>query len=127
MVATVLLVEDDPDLLNTYALSLTKSGFNVITASDGTELASIVATNTVDIIVSDTNLPTLDGDIACKRVISQGHLSRALIIAMSSDRDAEQYWTGTAHEFLYKGGITNLGTAIRYRYERFLAGSLLRT
>lgn len=120
--AIVLLVEDDPDLQSTYACSLKQSGFDVITACDGEELIGIASTKKVDVVVSDTNLLTLDGDIACKRLIDQGYLSGVLILGMSDDRDCEAYWRDIAYDFLFKGGITDLcplGPSVRMRYERF--------
>ena len=122
IMATVLLVEDDPDLQSAYALSLTQSGFEVVTACDGKELIEIVSTNKIDILVSDTNLLTLDGDIACKRLLDQGYLSDVLILGMSDDRDCEAHWQDMGIEFLYKGGMTDLcplGPSVTMRWERF--------
>ncbi|NLX14991.1 MAG: response regulator [Phycisphaerales bacterium] len=118
---TVLLAEDDPEVRKKYAASLEMSGFKVIMASDGLEIEAIVPVTPVDIIVSDTNLESRDGDIACKNLIKQGKLSGVLIIGMSDDGDADQYWKGIAYDFLYKGGIDNLGTAVMPRYEKFIS------
>ena len=58
---TVLLVEDDPDQLDEYETSLRKWGFAVISVSDGPDIGPVMSSAPIDIIVSDTNLPTLDG------------------------------------------------------------------
>ena len=44
-----------------------------------------------------------------------------MIMGMSEDRNCEEYWRDIARDFLYKGGITNLGTAIMTRYEQILS------
>lgn len=118
-VPTVLLVEDDPELRERYASSLRQAGATVITVDDGPGIEEVVSQKAIDIIVSDTNLPTLDGDLACRRLKEQGRLGGVFVLAMSDDRDCEIFWKGIAHDFLYKGGITNLRTAVLTRYRDF--------
>lgn len=59
--ATVLVVDDDADVLSSLQRGLRLSGFTVITASDGAEALGVVARSTTDAIVLDINMPVLDG------------------------------------------------------------------
>ncbi|MBY4127844.1 response regulator transcription factor [Rhodococcus fascians] len=59
--ATVLVVDDDEDVLSSLQRGLRLSGFTVITASDGAEALGVVSRTSPDAIVLDINMPVLDG------------------------------------------------------------------
>ncbi|MCZ4561275.1 response regulator transcription factor [Rhodococcus sp. IEGM 1401] len=59
--ATVLVVDDDVDVLSSLQRGLRLSGFTVITASDGAEALGVVSRSMPDAIVLDINMPVLDG------------------------------------------------------------------
>ncbi|MDV6263102.1 response regulator transcription factor [Rhodococcoides yunnanense] len=59
--ATVLVVDDDADVLSSLQRGLRLSGFTVITASDGAEALGVVSRTSPDAIVLDINMPVLDG------------------------------------------------------------------
>jgi DNA-binding response OmpR family regulator len=57
----ILLVEDNPRLLRSMAFLLHVIGFEVMTACDGIEALDILRMRTSDIILSDIDMPHLDG------------------------------------------------------------------
>ncbi|AJW40552.1 DNA-binding response regulator [Rhodococcus sp. 15-725-2-2b] len=59
--ATVLVVDDDADVLSSLQRGLRLSGFTVITASDGAEALGVVSRSMPHAIVLDINMPVLDG------------------------------------------------------------------
>ncbi|SEL26841.1 two-component system, OmpR family, response regulator PrrA [Rhodococcus maanshanensis] len=59
--ATVLVVDDDEDVLVSLRRGLRLSGFTILTASDGAEALGVVADRSPDAIVLDMNMPVLDG------------------------------------------------------------------
>ncbi len=59
--ATVLVVDDDPDVLASLERGLRLSGFTVLTASDGAVALRVVADAAPDAVVLDMNMPVLDG------------------------------------------------------------------
>lgn len=59
--ATVLVVDDDPDVLASLERGLRLSGFTVLTASDGAIALKVVAHSAPDAVVLDMNMPVLDG------------------------------------------------------------------
>ena len=61
MSATVLVVEDEVDLLFTIALSLELSGYRVIKAASGEEALTLVEKERPDAVVLDIRLPGIDG------------------------------------------------------------------
>ena len=59
--ATVLVVDDDPDVLASLERGLRLSGFTVLTASDGAVALRVVADAAPAAVVLDMNMPVLDG------------------------------------------------------------------
>ena len=57
----ILLVEDDLDLREVIHETLSDSGYEVQTASDGEQAIECLRSNRYDIIVSDVQMPVLDG------------------------------------------------------------------
>lgn len=59
--ATVLVVDDDPKLLNMLRRTLTYEGFRVLTATDGNEALAEVQARRPDVVILDWLMPGLDG------------------------------------------------------------------
>ena len=59
--ATILVVEDDENLLALLQRVLERAGYEVITASSGIELMKLVYNSKPDLIVLDVGLPDIDG------------------------------------------------------------------
>jgi YesN/AraC family two-component response regulator len=57
----LLFVEDEEDLLEIIGDTLTKLDANFMTAKNGQEALSIVAKNKIDIVVTDINMPVMNG------------------------------------------------------------------
>ena len=58
---TVLLVEDDPSLLDMLAQTLQRAGFTVVTAVHGADALTQMRTLDADIVVTDILMPAMDG------------------------------------------------------------------
>ena len=60
---TVLIVEDNEDLLNSYSEALESAGYNTIKAPDGYEGLDLMAKNSKDIelVLLDLMMPGVDG------------------------------------------------------------------
>jgi len=59
--ATILVVDDAPELLRNIAEMLQESGYQVVTATDGTEALAVLQTAQVDLILTDIAMPKLNG------------------------------------------------------------------
>ena len=59
--ATILVVEDNENLLALLQRVLERAGYEVITASSGMELMKLVYSSKPDLIVLDVGLPDVDG------------------------------------------------------------------
>jgi two-component system, OmpR family, response regulator len=66
--AQLLVVEDEPNILELLAASLRYAGFEVISASAGTEAVQAAQRHRPDLIVLDVMLPDMDGFEVAKRL-----------------------------------------------------------
>ena len=64
----ILVVEDEPDILQLVKLYLEKEGFRTATAVNGAQALKKVKEDKPDLIVLDLMLPELDGLEVCKRL-----------------------------------------------------------
>ena len=68
--STILVVEDDQALAEALQDTLITAGYNVIMAEHGRMALTQLETEAVDLIVSDINMPQMNGDALLKRVKS---------------------------------------------------------
>jgi two-component system KDP operon response regulator KdpE len=59
---TVLVVDDEPQIVRALRINLTARGYRVITAHDGTAALRAVAETKPDVVVLDLGLPDMDGN-----------------------------------------------------------------
>lgn len=64
----ILVLEDDPDILELVVHSLRKAGFKAFPARNGLEAMSIMADERLDLAVLDVMLPDLPGTEICRRL-----------------------------------------------------------
>ena len=115
---TVLLIEDEREEAEEYLMGLQQAGVDVVwVKKDDCKGLSL---DDIEIIISDTELGSRDGDEICKELYRLGKIDNTLLIGMSSDRDNDQCWARLAHEFLYKRGITDLGKTVKLLYNVYL-------
>ncbi|MFG1948879.1 response regulator transcription factor [Nonomuraea sp. NPDC048826] len=72
MEARLLIVEDDPNILELLAASLRFAGFDVSTAKSGADAVAAVHRQRPDLVVLDVMLPDLDGFEIVRRMRSGG-------------------------------------------------------
>jgi two-component system alkaline phosphatase synthesis response regulator PhoP/OmpR family response regulator RpaB len=63
---TILVVDDDKDIVQTVKGNLELDGYQVLTAFDGRTGLHIAKTSRPDLIILDLNLPDIDGIKACQ-------------------------------------------------------------
>lgn len=65
---TILVVDDDPNIIDILETTLIGSGYNVVSAMNGTDALNIAESRVVDLIVLDIAMPGMDGMEVCKRL-----------------------------------------------------------
>lgn len=82
----ILIVEDDPFILNIYANQFRKSGFSVDIAIDGQMALDKIKNNLPDLLVLDINLPKIKGWDVLK-IIRENPLTKNLKVIVVSNLD----------------------------------------
>ena len=65
---TILLIDDEINLLNVYSLMLEKKGYRVLKASDGNEGLKVILSEDVDLVISDICMPKKNGLVVIKQI-----------------------------------------------------------
>ena len=93
----LLLVEDSPTILNLISLMLKQEGYSVETARDGLEGLEKLSRQPVDLIVTDVNMPRMDGLKFIESVRKQAAFSKLPIIVLSTESDPLDKQEGLRH------------------------------
>jgi DNA-binding response OmpR family regulator len=88
MKAKILVVDDEPDLLELIDTNLTAAGFRVLMAASGQEALRLARALQPQLILLDVMLPELDGLEVCK-LLRQDPGTRSIPIIMLTARAAE--------------------------------------
>lgn len=80
----ILLIEDDPFLLDIYSTKLTEAGFSVETATNGEEALIKAKENLPRLIILDIVLPQVDGWEILKRIKSENNLRQIPVVILSN-------------------------------------------
>ncbi len=106
----ILVVDDESAILQTLRFNLERSGYTVVTASDGRSAVAMAQRETPDLVVLDIMLPVLDGIEACKEIRKFSSVPIIMLTAKDQEIDkvlalelgADDYVTKpfALHEFL---------------------------
>ena len=97
----VLLVEDTPFFLKMEYDYLTSAGYSVMTAYNGKEALQLLKENNIDIVISDINMPVMDGLELAKRIRADEKYFDLPIIALTSLTGDKQVKAGLEAGFDY--------------------------
>ncbi len=86
--ATILLVEDDPDIVELVRYNLEREGFVVLDAGDGESGLEVAASGSPDLILLDLMLPGIGGLEVCRR-LKQQESTRTIPIIMLTAKGEE--------------------------------------
>lgn len=82
--AKILLVDDEPDMLDVWMLFLRHSGHEVIRAADGAEALDLVQSFQPDLIILDLMMPTASGDMVLGIIRSTPSLTNTRVLVISA-------------------------------------------
>jgi two-component system response regulator VicR len=84
---TILLVEDEPTLLEALRYNLAKEGYHVVTAMDGIDALDQAREAKPDLVILDLMLPRLDGLEVCRAVRRDSSVPIIMLTAKDSEAD----------------------------------------
>ncbi len=90
MKKNILIVDDFANTLFVTAFTLKQAGFNVIKAASGKEALSIIRSDDkIDLIITDYNMPEMNGLQFIRVIKSLPHLARIPIFVLSTETKDE--------------------------------------
>ena len=106
MTKHILLVDDSKTVRNLVAFIMKKEGFEVTTAEDGLDgLEKLYSAEHVDLIISDINMPRMDGYTFIKTVREQEAFRDVPIVVLSTEgkeQDIQQGMSLGANLYMVK-------------------------
>jgi two-component system, OmpR family, alkaline phosphatase synthesis response regulator PhoP len=90
MSKSILIVDDEPDIIRMLKYNLEKEGFAVLMANDGLKALDVAAANLPDLIVLDVMMPKLDGWEVVRRLKRDektAHIPVIFLTAKASEMD----------------------------------------
>jgi DNA-binding response OmpR family regulator len=84
---TILVVDDEPNILEVVSAYLRRELYHVVTATDGEAALKQFAESSPDLIVLDVMLPRLDGLEVCRRVRTTSNVPIIMLTARSDETD----------------------------------------
>ncbi len=101
--ATVLVVDDEPDILLLHRLNLEAAGYSVVLAADGVTALERIADERPDAVVLDVMMPVLDGWGVLDRLRTQPSPPPVLVVsAKSATADVQKARELGAADYLAK-------------------------
>lgn len=91
---TVLVADDDPDILDIVVYRLEKSGYRVVSAVDGEDAWEQVLEEGPDLAVVDVMMPHLDGYELTRRIKSDDRTSGVAVIILTASAQEEDVTRG---------------------------------
>ena len=82
--ATILLIDDEKDLIELVRYNLEKEGYDVIAATDGGSGLEVVRKHRPDLVVLDLMMPGLDGLQVCQQLRSDPRSARVPVIMLTA-------------------------------------------
>lgn len=87
MQETILVVDDDREIVNAVKIRLEKEGYEVKTAYDGLEALDVVAQTPLQLIIMDVMMPNLDGFSAIMKIRQEKNIPIIVMSAKTEDTD----------------------------------------
>ena len=109
MKKAILLVEDDPFLIDIYTTKLEKEGFSVKIADDGEKALDLLEKKKPNLLILDIVLPKIDGWEILKRIQEKKELRDLPVIVLSNlgqKTEVEKGLKSGAIKYLIKAHFT---------------------
>lgn len=101
-----LLVDDDAELLAILKRYLENHGFETVLAADGVKALAAAASSRPDIVITDVDMPRMDGFTLCRRIKESKAFRQIPLIIMSgkkiSEADMVSGYTFGADDYVIK-------------------------
>ncbi|HYA17790.1 MAG TPA: response regulator transcription factor [Bryobacteraceae bacterium] len=117
--ATILVVDDEPQLRRAMKATLTDLGYSVMEAKTGEEALALLRQEPADLILLDLNMPGIGGLETCRALREHSDTPIIILSVRNTERDKVQALDAGADDFVTKPfGIQELLARIRAAIRR---------
>ncbi|MDC1186211.1 response regulator transcription factor [Crocinitomicaceae bacterium] len=81
---TLLLVDDEQDILEFLTYNLEKEGFKIVSANDGIEALEKAKTHAPALVLLDLMMPRMDGIETCQLIRQEKNLNNTIVVFLTS-------------------------------------------
>ncbi|MFC1563264.1 PAS domain S-box protein, partial [candidate division KSB1 bacterium] len=105
---TILVVDDEVNILKSVKRILGNYGYNIITASDGEKAIDIYAANkdSIKAVILDLNMPRMSGEMVFEKLLGLNPEIKVIIFTGHSDEFAREGILAKAKEYILKPDFT---------------------
>ena len=98
----ILLVEDEPHVIRLMKLALEKNGYSVNVANNGEQALEKLSQSLPDILITDINMPRMDGEALCKKIEEDIPAREFPILVLTSKTEIEhREWTRKMEDTMF--------------------------
>ena len=121
--ATILIVDDEPQIRRVMLTTLTSHGYTVVEAASGEEALEKLRAERPDLIILDVNMPGISGLETCAEIRTSSDVPIIMLTIRNSERDKVQALDAGADDFVVKPfGVQELMARIRAALRRSAPG-----
>jgi two-component system chemotaxis response regulator CheY len=84
---SIITVDDSSTMRRMVSFTLKSAGYDVLEANDGAEAIKLLRTRPVDMVISDINMPNMDGISLTRELRTIPHYYRTPIILLTTESD----------------------------------------
>ena len=89
MQESIIIAEDEPHVTRLLKLALEREGFNIQAVHNGAQALELINEQHPDMLITDINMPKMDGEQLCKHLMEQFPERKFPIIVLSSRTEIE--------------------------------------
>lgn len=86
----ILAVDDSPSMRDMVRIALLGAGFQVTQAADGAEALEIARKDTFDLVLSDVNMPRMDGISLIRALRAEANYKHTPILMLTTESSADR-------------------------------------
>ena len=98
----VLIVEDDPNIVDLIRSNLAVRGFDTLVSLDGSKALTLIETEEPDMVLLDLTLPEVDGFELCRQIRERSSVAIIVVSARGGERDKVTALNSGADDYMTK-------------------------
>lgn len=112
--ATILIVDDEPQIRRVLRTTLTAQGYAIVEARDGQEALEKLRSERPDLVLLDVNMPVMDGLEACREMRRDSDIGIVMLTVRDAEQDKVRALDAGADDYVVKPfGIQELLARVR--------------